>query len=252
MSNHSKINSNKGIPDRQSADSKLAFVTGASKGIGRSTALEAANFGLDVIITGRNVDDLKSIEEEILNTGQKCYNFSADINDSDSIKNLVEKIQNLDRKISLMVHSAGVAKVGTVKEMSIEDWELNLTTNLTVPFILTQKLLPLMQSKGHIIFINSVAGRQTFPAWSSYCATKFGLKAFADSLRSEIAADGIKVTTIYPSSVDTPMQDSLPYNWDRSKMLQSKNVTKAVMYCFSQPEDVQIKELDIENNAGTF
>jgi len=232
--------------------SKLALISGASKGIGWAIALEAANSDLDIIITGRNEDELKSLENEINSMGQKCYNFSADLNNVKSIKNLTNQIQNLNQKISLLVHSAGIAKVGNVKEMNIEDWELNLKTNLTAPFILTQKLLPLMESKSHIIFINSVAGHQSFPEWSSYCASKFGLKALADSLRSEVAADGIKVTTIYPASVDTPMQDSLPYDWDKSKMLRAKDVAKAVMHCYLQPKNVQIKELYIENNAGTF
>lgn len=252
MLDKSKKTIAKNLLNRQLADSKLAFVTGASKGIGRATALEAVNSGLDVIITGRNKDELSSLENEIIKSGQKCYNFSADLNNFDSIDNLSTKLNKLDRKISLLVHSAGIAKVGAVKDMNIEDWELNMKTNLTAPFLLTQNLLPLMDTKSHIIFINSVAGRQSFPEWSSYCASKVGLKAFADSLRAEVAADGIKVTTIFPASVDTPMQDSLPYDWDKSKMLQSKDVARAVIHCFSQPENVQIKELDIENNAGTF
>ena len=207
---------------------------------------------MDIIITGRNKDELNSLENEIKNTGQKCYKFSAELNHIESINILINQIQILNQKISLLVHSAGVAKVGNVKDMSVEDWDLNLKTNLTAPFILTQKFLPLMESKGHIIFINSVAGKQSFPEWSSYCASKFGLKAFADCLRSEVASEGIKITTIYPASVDTTMQDALPYDWDKSHMLQAKDVAKVVMHCYSQPENVQIKELDIENKAGTF
>ena len=232
--------------------SKIAFITGASKGIGRATALQAANAGMDVIITARNIEDLKKLESEIHKTGQTCFNFPADVNSVNEINTLCNTIKKTGRKISLFVHSAGVARVGSVKEMKLENWEMNLQTNLTAPFILTQKLLPAIESGGHIIFINSVAGRQSFPEWSSYCASKFGLKAFADSLRGEVAADGIKVTTIYPASVDTPMQDSLPYDWDKSKMLKSEDVAKAVLHCYLQPKDVQIKELDIENNAGTF
>ena len=232
--------------------SKLAFITGASKGIGRATTLEASKAGLDAVITGRNEIDLQGLESEIKRTGQKCYNFTADLTNNDQIEKLISGVKSLKRKISLLVHSAGVAKVGTVKEMKLYDWELNLRANLTAPFILTKKLLPLMESNGHIIFINSVSGRQVFPEWSSYCASKYGLKAFADSLRMEIANSGIKITTIYPAAVDTPMQDALPYNWDKSKMLQAIDVARAVIYCFSQPDDVQIKELDIENNAGTF
>jgi short-subunit dehydrogenase len=232
--------------------SKLALVTGASKGIGRAIAFEAASSGLDVIITGRNKNDLKKLENEVTKTGQKCFNFTADLNNVSEMENLVNKVKNLNRKISLLVHCVGVARVGLVSDMSIEDWNLNINTNLTAPFFLTKNLLPLMAAKSHIIFINSVGGRQTFPEWSSYSASKFGLKAFADSLRSEVAGAGIKVTTVFPASVDTPMQDSLPYNWDRKKMLHAKDVAKSVIHCFSQPDNVMIKELDIENSAGTF
>ncbi len=232
--------------------SKLAFVTGASKGIGRAVALESAYIGLDVIITGRNKDDLKSLENDITKSGQQCFNFTADLNNVEEIDNLLNNVKNLNRKISLLVISAGIAKVGLIRDMNIDDWEINIKTNLTAPFIITKNLLPLMESNSHFIFVNSVAGKQAFAEWSSYCASKFGLKAFADSLRSEVAADGIKVTTIFPASVDTPMQDSLPYDWDKSKMLQAKDVARTVMHCYSQPDNVQIKELEIENYAGIF
>lgn len=252
MINKSKKNTDNNFLNSQLADSKLALITGASKGIGKAVALESSKFGLDVIISGRNKEDLKKLETEISKFGKQCYNFDADINNISELEELVNRVKELDKKISLLVHSAGVAKIGLVSDMSIKDWNLNMNTNLTAPFYLTKYLLPTMASKSHIIFINSVAGRQSFPEWSSYCASKFGLKAFADSLRSEVAVDGIKVTTIFPASVDTPMHDSLPYDWDRTKMLQAKDIAKSVIHCFSQPDSVVIKDLDIENNAGTF
>ncbi|MFC2088693.1 SDR family oxidoreductase, partial [Calditrichota bacterium] len=223
--------------------SKLAFITGASKGIGRAVAMEAAASGLDVIITARNETELNSLAKEIESKDKQCYVFKADLNLLSEVENLLTEVKKINQQISLLVHSAGVAKVGLVKDMSIEDWQLNLKSNLTAPFLLTQKLLPAMDKNSQIVFINSVAGRQSFPEWSSYCATKYGLKAFADSLRQEVAADEIRVTTIFPASVDTPMQDSLPYDWDRTKMLQTKDVAKAVMYCYNQSDSVLIKEL---------
>ncbi len=232
--------------------SNLAFITGASKGIGRATALEAASWGLDVFVTARNEEELKSLSKSVNGIGQKCYYKAADLNISSEVINLVSEVINLKRPISLMVHAAGVAKVGPVNKMSLADWQININTNLTAPFFLTNKLLQLMSEKGHIFFINSVAGKQTFPDWSSYCASKFGLKAFADSFRQEVAPQGIKVTSIYPASVDTPMQDSLPYDWDRSKMLQVDDVARAIIFCYSQPDSVVIKDLEIENNAGIF
>ncbi len=232
--------------------SNLAFITGASKGIGRATALEAASWGLDVFVTARNEEELKSLSKSIDEIGQKCYYKTVDLNNSSEVTNLISEVINLNRPISLMVHSAGVAKIGSVNNMTLADWQLNINTNLTAPFFLSSKLLHLIAENGHVFFINSVAGKQTFPDWSSYCASKFGLKAFADSFRQEVAPQGIKVTSIFPASVDTPMQDSIPYDWDRSKMLRVDDIARAIIFCYSQPDSVVIKDLEIENNAGTF
>ncbi len=232
--------------------SNLAFITGASKGIGRATALEAASWGLDVFVTARNEKELKELSKSVNNTGQKCFYKSADLNNLSEVTNLISEVNKLNRPISLMVHSAGTARVGSVSNMTLADWQLNINTNLTAPFFLTSKLVHSMVENGHIFFINSVAGKQTFPDWSAYCASKFGLKAFADSFRQESAPRGIKVTSIFPASVDTPMQDNLPYDWDRSKMLRVDDIARTIIFCYSQPDSVVIKDLEIENNAGTF
>jgi NADP-dependent 3-hydroxy acid dehydrogenase YdfG len=136
--------------------------------------------------------------------------------------------------------------------MSLADWRRVIDVNLTAPFMLTQKILPLMKKDSQFVFINSVGGRQTFPEWSAYCSYKFGLKAFADTLRQEVAKRGIKVTTLFSASVDTVMHSELPYNWDRSKMLKPKDVANALVYLLNQSPEVVIKEMDIENIAGTF
>ena len=232
--------------------SKLALITGASKGIGKAVALAAADAGLDVIATARNESELKSLQQTIQLKGGNCLIQTAELTNDVELQNIVGKLNKQDKKISLLVHSAGSANVGLVSEMELTKWRETIETNLSAPFYLTQKCLPLIEKGGHIIFINSVAGKQTFPEWSAYAASKFGLKALADTLRQELASRHIKVTSIYPTSVDTPMQDKLPYNWDRSKMLNAEIVAKAVIDCFLQPEEVMIKELEIENMAGTF
>ena len=230
----------------------IALVTGATKGVGRQIALRLAADGLFVLATGRNTDDMGRLQKEIKNEGGKCLTVPAELIDEAEVTRLVNQVEKLDGKLTILVHSAGIAKVGTVKDMDLHLWEQTLAINLTSPFLLTRKCLPLMGKGAHIFFINSVSGHETFPEWSAYSASKWGLRALADTLRKEVNGEGIKVTTIYPASVDTPMQENLPYDWDRTKMLKADDIARAVLNCYRQPADVQIKELVIENIAGTF
>lgn len=232
--------------------SKLAVISGASKGIGRATAISAANIGMDVLAIARNQSELNSLEQEIKKIGRTCYVCIGDLNSRETYENICSQLNSLNRPVSLLVHSAGIARVGKISTISETDWNSNIETNLNAPFRLTQKLLPFMAPNSHIIFVNSIGSRQAFPEWSAYCASKAGLKAFADVLREELRDIGIKVTSVFPASVDTPLHDSLPYEWDRKKMMSAAQVADTIIDCYNQPEQVVIKELDIENNAGTF
>ena len=231
---------------------KAALVTGASKGIGRAVAKRLADTGLTIIAVARNEKELESLKDEIESSGGICQDYPADLTNEKKIDDLINHISSLDLKIALVVHSAGVAHVGRIESFPIADWRKTLETNLTTPFLLTQKSLPLLAPSAHLFFVNSVAGYHTFPEWSAYCVSKYGLRALADTLRKEQAVNGIKITSVYPTSVDTPMQDKLPYDWDRSKMLNVDDVARAIMNCYQQDDNVLIKEIILENIAGTF
>lgn len=232
--------------------SKVALVTGASKGIGRATALQLAQSGLKVVATARNLKELESLAKEIAANGGECLVYPADLTIEDDLESLLDVVHSAGLQIDLLIHSAGSAKVGRIEDMNLKDWQKVLDINLTTPFLLTQKSLPLFNDGGHIIFINSVAGRQAFSEWSAYCAAKHGLRALAEVLRQEISGRKIKVSTVYPASVDTALHNSLPYDWDRSKMLSPEVVARAILTCYEQSGDVVIKNLEIENTAGVF
>jgi NADP-dependent 3-hydroxy acid dehydrogenase YdfG len=235
-----------------SVHSKLALITGATKGIGHATARLAAREGMTVFATGRDTAQLQALAEEIEQDAGTCYTFAGDLsNDTDRVK-LAEAVAASGRETGLIVHSAGVARVGSIATFDTAAWQENLDVNLTAPFRLTQLLLPLLKNGSHLFFLNSVAGRTTFPDWAGYSASKWGLRAFADTLRGEVARSGIKVTTVYPAAVDTPMQDSLPYDWDRTKMLHADDVARIILQTYQQPEAVVIPEIDLQNMAGTF
>ena len=230
----------------------MALITGASKGIGRATAIQLSQSGMKIVATGRNLKELESLAKEITSKGRECLVYPADLTIEDDLESLLDVVHSAGMKFDLLVHSAGTARVGRIADMKIADWQKVLDINLTVPFLLTQKSLPMFNDGGHIIFINSVGGRQSFSEWSAYCAAKHGLRALAEVLRQEVAERKIKVTSIYPASVNTALHNGLPYNWDRLKMLSPEDVAKAILTCYQQSGAVVIKNLEIENAAGVF
>ena len=233
-------------------DKNWAVITGAGRGIGKAIALALAKEGFGVLLTARSEDQLRAVQEEIRSGGGNAAYLMLDLSFPRAIEKSASFFNTYSGKTSLVVHNAGIAKVGAVAEMTVDDWQIVQDVNVRAPFLLTQKLLPLMAKGSQIIFINSVAGKQSFAEWGAYCASKAALKALADTLRAEVQPQGIRVTSIYPAAVDTPLQDTIPYNWDRTKMMRAKDIAEAVLYCVRQPQAVRINEIDLENSAGTF
>jgi NADP-dependent 3-hydroxy acid dehydrogenase YdfG len=231
---------------------KLAIVTGASRGIGATIAKELSENGFIVLLLARHADGLNQVAGYLQAEGGAAHAIPADISKKEDVAKVIEFVKNFNGELALLVHNAGIAKVGKLENMSLEDWQKTLDINLTGPFLLTQGLLPYIRENGQIIFINSVSGKQTFPEWGAYSTTKFGLRAFAETLRQEVAQRNIRVTSIYPASVNTGMHDELPYDWDRNKMMKAIDIAYAVIYCIKQRPNIQINEIDLANIAGTF
>lgn len=232
--------------------SKLAIVTGASRGIGATIAKELSENGYIVLLIARNAEGLNHVAGYIQAEGGAAHAIPADVSKEEDVEKVVNFVEQFDGELMLLVHNAGIAKVGKLDSMSLQDWQKTMDINLTGPFLLTQKMLKFMNAGSQIIFINSVSGKKTFPEWGAYSASKFGLKAFANTLRSEIANQNIRVTSIFPAAVNTGMHNDLPYDWDRTKMMKAMDIANAVMYCLKQGSNIQINEIDLENTSGTF
>ena len=235
------------------SNAKIAVVSGASRGIGAAIARSLAEHQLAVILLARNKEHLNQVTDYLKAEGGTALAYVCDITKPKDVKKLAEIIAGNNSKIELLINNAGISRTGAVEGMSVGDWNAVINTNLTGSFMLTQALLPVItEQRGQIVFINSVAGKQSFPNWAAYNASKAGLRALADTLRQELTSRGIRVTSIYPAAVDTPIHDDLPYDWDRTKMMRARDIAEAVMYCYKQAPTVRINEIDLENTAGTF
>lgn len=231
---------------------KWAVVTGAGKGIGKAISLKLAEEGFGILAIARSGDDLQSLVELVRAKGGRAEYLILDLSRSEDIRSSADFFKQYKNHITMVVHNAGIARVAFLADMPFEDFLAVQDVNVNAPFLLTQTLLPLMSDQSQFIFVNSTAGKQSFAGWGAYSVSKFALKALADALRQEVSSRGIRVTSIYPSAVDTPIHDSMPYNWDRSKMMKTEDIANAVAYCAQQPASVRINEIELENTAGKF
>ncbi|KAF5013538.1 hypothetical protein FDECE_461 [Fusarium decemcellulare] len=195
---------------------KTVLVTGASSGIGRSTALEfartAAKNDLRLILAARRVDSLKELAEKItseVGDGVKVLPVKLDVSNSAEVKSFVGNLPEEWRNIDVLVNNAGLVKgVARAPEIAEEDINVMFNTNVTGLINLTQAILPVFLARpdgghGDIINVGSIAGREPYPGGSIYCATKAAVRSFTDSLRKELIVSRVRVIEIDPGQVET-------------------------------------------------
>jgi NADP-dependent 3-hydroxy acid dehydrogenase YdfG len=213
-----------------------ALITGAGGGIGSAIATALAPTHT-LLLAGRPSDRLDAVAERLGAT-----TFPLDLTDGDSIEAACEIVDELD----VLVHNAGVSIPGHVSESHVDEWRATFAVNVFGPVELTLTLLPaLRQARGQVIFINSGAGRNAMPGMASYSASKFALRAFADSLRND--EPELRVTTIFPGRTDSDMQRELVEfeggKYDPDKFLKPETVAAAVAQAVATPRDGHVHEV---------
>ncbi len=228
---------------------QTAVVTGASSGIGKAIALGLAAQGSKVCLVGRNLETLGQVamNAKVGSQNIKCY--KSDLTLDEDVQKLKEELQSDFGQIELLVHSAGVISLGRLESSPIEVFDWQFRTNVRAPYFLTQSLLPLIRLRhcGQIVFINSSAGLRAGGNMGQYAATKFALKAVADSLRDEVNKDGVRVLSVYPGRTATPMQASIYEKegrlYEPENLMQPEDVALAVINAVTLPQSAEITEI---------
>jgi NADP-dependent 3-hydroxy acid dehydrogenase YdfG len=194
-----------------SLKNKVAVVTGASSGIGKSITLALAKQGVILGLLGRNLSSLETVAHIAKQSTNRVNCYRVDLTDDQDIADFQKSIAAEFNAINILVHSAGIISMGSLESVPVEDFDLQFQTNVRGPYLLTQILLPLLKlGRGQVIFINS---RAVFinarPGLGQYTATKQALKALADSFRQEVNAERIRVISIYPGRTSSPMQQKV-------------------------------------------
>ncbi|ASR38760.1 short chain dehydrogenase [Prauserella marina] len=223
------------------ADQPLALVTGASRGIGAAVARALAPTHR-LLLGGRDETALAGVAEGL----PSAKPWRVDLTDPAAIADAAGRIDEL----SVLVHSAGVAKLGTVAESGADAWRDNFEVNLVAVAELTRLLLPALRAaRGHVVLINSGQGLSARPGWGPYAASKFALRAFADVLRAEEEPNGLRVTSVFPGRTDTDMQRSVVEGeggeYTPSNYLLPDSVAAAVSGAVTASDDAHLTELVI-------
>jgi 3-oxoacyl-[acyl-carrier protein] reductase len=190
---------------------KTAFVTGASRGIGRACALALAKAGARVALAARQTNKLDEVAAEIRSGGGEAFVAELDMREAESIRKAIARTAKEFGRIDILVNNAGVTKDGLAVRMKAEDWELVLATNLTGAFIASQQVLMGMMRErwGRIINITSVVGQAGNAGQANYVASKAGLIGLTKSLAQEVASRNVTVNAVAPGFIDTDMTQAL-------------------------------------------
>ncbi|KAK8127397.1 hypothetical protein PG984_008505 [Apiospora sp. TS-2023a] len=243
-------------------EGKTIVITGASSGIGRSTAFEFARTApknLKLILTARRIDSLKEIAAEItkeVGDGVKVLPVQLDVSKPEEIRGFVEGLPAEFKEIDVLVNNAGLVKgVAKAPEIVEEDLNVMFNTNVTGLINMTQAILPIFLKRpnggaGDIINIGSIAGREPYIGGSIYCATKAAVRSFTDSLRKELIATRVRVMEIDPGQVETEFSVVRFYG-DKSKAdavyagcepLTPDDIAEVVVFVAGRRENVVVAD----------
>jgi NAD(P)-dependent dehydrogenase (short-subunit alcohol dehydrogenase family) len=237
---------------------KTALITGGGSGIGLAVARSFLQEGARVFITGRDEAKLRQASES-LGGGDRLAFHSADVARVEDVQALVKRANDFFGPIDILVNNAGLnIKERTFRELTPERWQLLLRANLDGAFYCIHAVFPQMLARrqGVIVNIGSIAGKRAGPlGGTAYAASKFGMTALGICLAAEEKDSGIRVSTIYPGEVDTPILAVRPQpvtEEQRRKILQPEDVAAAVLFVATLPPHVSVPELVIKPTSQVY
>ncbi len=213
---------------------RIAFVTGASRGIGRACALALSAGGAKVVLAARQLDRLEQVAAEIRAAGGEAFVVLIDLASQDSIKEAFSKASKEFGRVDILINNAGLTRDGLAMRMKRDDWDAVLQTNLSGAFFCIQQVLPQMVRErwGRIVNITSVVGESGNAGQVNYAASKAGLIGLTKSLAQELASRNITVNAVAPGFVETDMTASL------SDELKAKITESVPLKRIGRPEDI--------------
>jgi 3-oxoacyl-[acyl-carrier protein] reductase len=215
-------------------ENRVAFITGASRGIGRATALRLSRAGLRIVVASPEVENNEAVAQEIREAGGAAMTLNFDLTSLDSIKQGVAAALKEFGRIDVLVNNAGITRDGLAVRMKPEDWQLVLQINLSGAFYTAQQVLPFMMRErwGRIVNIASVVGQMGNAGQANYVSSKAGIIGLTKALAHEVASRNITVNAVAPGFIETDMTARLPQE------VKDRMLAAVALRRFGRPEDV--------------
>jgi clavulanate-9-aldehyde reducatase len=232
---------------------QVVAVTGASSGIGEAVALACARAGAAVALAARRADRIQALAERIAAEGGHALAITTDVGDEAQARAFIEGAHDELGRLDVLINNAGVMLLGPIAGAPTEEWRRMIDANVYGVLYCTHAALPLMaeQGEGHIINVSSVAGRFARAGSGVYNLTKFGVGAFSEALRQEVAPAGLRVTLIEPGAVATELgshnrpeiRELIAKTFADVTPLEADDIANAIVYAISQGPNVAVNEV---------
>jgi NADP-dependent 3-hydroxy acid dehydrogenase YdfG len=240
---------------------KVALITGATAGFGEATAIRFAKEGWDLILTGRRLDRLKNLQQQLKTPSNRVEILNFDVrNEAEVIAAIGSLSKAIVCDLTVVVNNAGLAVGrGPMDEAVTDDWERMIDTNIKGLLYVSKAVIPLMKANGsgHIVNLASIAGKEVYAGGNVYCATKHAVDALSRSMRLDLVNFGIKVSNIAPGAAETEFsivrfkgdEETANSVYKGFEPLKAQDIADAIFYVCNCPAHVTISDLVIMPTA---
>jgi len=230
-------------------DSKIAVVTGGSSGIGYAIAERFIKEGAKVYITGRRIAELEAAARAL---GDAARAVQSDVSNLDSLDRLFAAVREEHGRLDVLVANAGVIAASPIREASEEHFDSMFDINVKGTYFTVQKALPLMRSGGSVILVSSCLATKGFPGHSVYNATKAAIRSLVRTAAAELVSDGIRVNTLSPGPVDTPIIEGQVGSPEAAEAFRKQAATHVPLGRIGRPEELAAAALFLASDESSF
>jgi NAD(P)-dependent dehydrogenase (short-subunit alcohol dehydrogenase family) len=234
---------------------KVAFITGASRGIGSAVASRLAEEGASVVLAARSMPDLERVRDDIrAHAGQACC-VPLDVTQEEQVRAVMQSIMREHGRLDIVVNSAGIGVFRPLLETSGDDWDRVMATNARGPFLVCREAAPLMACTGGgcIVNISSVVGVKAYVNQGAYTASKHALMGMTEVLAQELQPLGIRVHALCPGGVDTDLAAHARPDLDRTALMTTEEIAEIVMFLVQQRGNAIVDQINVRRaNASPW
>ncbi len=233
---------------------KVCIVTGASRGIGEAIARRFAQEKARLCLVARSGDKLEALAQELGENGEPPLIAVADVTREADVERAAGQALARFGRIDVLINNAGIVQFSYIGKMPESMWDEIVDSNLKGTFLFCKHVVPYMltRGRGDVVNIASIAAHQGFEASTAYCAAKHGVLGFSRALALEVRKKGLRVITVSPGSVDTPMWEGMEWTPPRAKMLHAEEVAEAVLAALTISPTATVDEIIVMPQEGVL